>query len=193
MSLILASASPRRSKLMADAGYAFDIDPADVDETPLADESARRYVERLARNKAEVIAHRHPEATVLGADTIVTVDGVLLGKPADDTEAAAMLFRLSGRSHEVMTGVAVAHHGVTRSDVAVSVVTFRTLDRDEIEAYVATGEPRDKAGAYAIQGIGGELVESVDGAWDNVVGLPMSLVACLLAPACSAPSELGPA
>ena len=93
---------------MADAGYAFDIDPADVDETPLADESARRYVERLARNKAEVIAHRHPEATVLGADTIVTVDGVLLGKPADDTEAAAMLFRLSGRSHEVMTGVAVA-------------------------------------------------------------------------------------
>lgn len=165
---------------MAAAGYSFEIDPADIDEAPLAHESARNYVERLARAKAEATALRHPSATVLGADTIVTVDGLLLGKPTDHAEATAMLSRLSGRAHEVMTGVAVVREGATRSEVAVSLVRFRTLDRNEIDAYVATGEPLDKAGSYAIQGRGGAVVESIEGPWDNIVGLPMSMVARLL-------------
>jgi len=166
---------------MADAGYVFAVDPADVDETPLTDEAPAAYVERLARTKASVVATRHPGARVLGADTIVTVDGDLLGKPADAAEAAAMLRRLSGRAHEVMTGVAVVGADTSiRSSVTTSHVRFRDLAGDEIDAYVATGEPLDKAGAYGIQGLGGALVDRTDGPWDNIVGLPMAAVARLL-------------
>lgn len=178
--LILASASPRRLQLMTDAGYVFGVEPADIDETPLPGEIASAYVGRLARTKAEHVAARRPGARVLGADTIVTIDGELLGKPADPADAVAMLERLSGRAHEVLTGVAVCVDGATTGIVDVSRVWFRTLGRAEIEAYVATGEPLDKAGAYAIQGEGGALVDRTEGAWDNIVGLPMAAVATLL-------------
>lgn len=167
---------------MSDAGYEFTVEPADIDETPLPDEPAVDYVERLARSKAEHVSDRYPDGRVLGADTIVTIDGELLGKPADSVDAVAMLERLSGRVHEVLTGVAVAVAGTTkRSAVEVSRVWFRTLERAEIETYVATGEPLDKAGAYAIQGLGGALVDRTDGDWNNIVGLPMHVVAHLLA------------
>ncbi|MFN8051765.1 MAG: Maf family protein [Acidimicrobiales bacterium] len=178
--LVLASASPRRSQLLHDAGYEFEVDPADVDETPLPAEPAADYVERLARAKAELVAARHPGATALGADTVVVLDGELLGKPADDADAIAVLERLSGRGHEVLTGVAVCRDGMTTSAVDTTEVRFRTLDRAEIEAYVRTGEPRDKAGSYAIQGGAGAFVAATNGAFDNVVGLPVALVRRLL-------------
>jgi septum formation protein len=179
--LILASASPRRMQLMTDAGYSFDVAPADIDETPLPGEPATEYVERLARTKAETVAALDPGARVIGADTIVTIDGELLGKPTDPDHAIAMLERLSGHVHDVMTGVAVASVGTTTvSAVETSRVWFRELDRAEIEAYVATGEPLDKAGSYAIQGLGGSLVDRTDGDWNNIVGLPLHVVERLL-------------
>jgi len=181
VALILASGSPRRLQLMADAGYEFTVEPADIDETPLPNEPAASYVARLANDKARHVAERHPEAVVIGADTIVALDGELLGKPADADDAGAMLGRLSGRAHEVLTGVAVARDGDVYGIVEVSRVWFRTLGRPEIDAYVATGEPLDKAGSYAIQGLGGAFVERTEGAWDNIVGLPMAVVARLLA------------
>lgn len=166
---------------MADAGHEFTVEPADIDETPRPGEDARDYVARLASEKARCVAERRPDAVVLGADTIVAIDGELLGKPADPGDAVAMLERLSGRSHEVLTGVAVVRGGHVRHTVEVSRVWFRPLDRGEIEAYVATGEPLDKAGAYAIQGGGGALVDRTEGSWDNIIGLPMHVVAQLLA------------
>ncbi len=181
MVLILASGSPRRLQLMADAGYEFTVEPADIDETPLPNEPAATYVARLATDKARHVAERHLEAVVIGADTIVALDGELLGKPADADAACAMLDRLSGRAHEVLTGVAVARGSDVHGIVEVSRVWFRSLGRAEIEDYVATGEPLDKAGSYAIQGLGGAFVERTEGAWDNIVGLPMAVVARLLA------------
>lgn len=183
--LVLASASPRRTELLGAAGYRFDVDPADVDEGPRPNESPAAYVERLARSKAAAVSARHPAAVVLGADTVVTIDGELLGKPADESDACTMLRRLAGRTHRVMTGVAVAAPagGALSSAVEVTVVRFRPLDDAEIDAYVTTGEPADKAGAYAIQGGAGAFVASIDGAFDNVVGLPMTLVGRLLADA----------
>lgn len=197
--LILASASPRRRELLAQAGYAFQVRPAHVNEDVRAGEDAIAYVARLAREKAQTVFEATGDATavVLGADTTVTVDGQILAKPEDEADAARMLRMLSGRTHRVMTGVAVAtgsggvdlppgtpeHRVLTpRVEVAVEVtgVRFVTLSDEEIAAYVATGEPMDKAGAYAIQGRAGRWIPRVEGCYFNVVGLPLALVTTML-------------
>ena len=165
---------------MEAASLTFDIDPADIDETPRPDEQPSAYVERLARSKAEAVAARRPTATIIGADTIVAVDGRLLGKPDDAAHAAEMLAMLSGRDHQVLTGVAVSQDGRTVGSVDVTTVWFKVLDAATIGRYVAGGEPLDKAGAYGIQGEGRALVARIEGAFDNVVGLPMTLLSALL-------------
>ncbi|NMO20196.1 septum formation inhibitor Maf [Pyxidicoccus fallax] len=179
-SLILASASPRRRELLSQLGLAFTVSAADIDETPHAKEAAEAYVLRLAREKARAVAARHPGAWVLAADTTVALESELLGKPRDAEEAKAMLSRLSGRTHAVHTGVALAG----RHDEALVVrtrVTFRALSQEEIAWYAGTGEPLDKAGAYAVQGRGGFLVAAVDGSPTNVIGLPLGETLALLA------------
>jgi len=183
--LVLASASPRRKDLLADLGLPFDVRPADVDETPQPGESPEALVARLAGSKAEAGARATgPDAVVVGADTIVAIGDDVLGKPADAVGAADMLRRLAARTHRVLTGVAVAVTArPTALEVVTTDVTFRSLTADEIAAYVATGEPLDKAGAYGIQGQGGALVSSIDGPYDNVVGLPLECVRRLLAAA----------
>jgi septum formation protein len=179
--VILASQSPRRRELLALVGITHDVRPADIDETYLAGEKPAAHAERLARGKCAVIAEREPEALVIGSDTIVVVDGDVLGKPADDGEAAHMLRRLSGRSHIVVTAVAVAWSGKTRSAVEEVNVTFHSLSDEDIAAYVATREPMDKAGAYGIQGYGATIVERVDGDYFAVMGLPLQLLVRVLA------------
>ena len=169
--VILASQSPRRRELLALIGIAHEVWPADINEDVRAGESAVAYTERLAREKATVIAAQHPDAYVIAADTTVVVDGDILGKPADAAEAGVMVRRLSGRSHTVCTGIAVAHGSQTESAVEQVGVTFRALTDAEIAAYVATGEPMDKAGAYGIQGWGATIVERVDGDYFSVMGL----------------------
>jgi septum formation protein len=178
--LILASASPRRRELLARAGYAFDVDPVGVDETPHPAEAAARYVERLAREKALAGAARHPGRIVVGADTTVVIDDEILGKPADAGEAASMIRRLSGRSHEVLTGVAVASGDDVRSLVATTIVWMEPWPEAELAAYIATLEPFDKAGAYAIQGVAGRFIPRIEGDEDTVVGLPVGMLADLL-------------
>lgn len=181
--LVLASTSPRRRKLMAEAGLEFDVvAPRYADEENAAAEEPARLVERHAAAKARSVAGDHPGALVVGADTIVVVDGAVLGKPADEAEAERMLATIAGRDHLVYTGVAVidADTGTAEIDHEVTKVTVRPLTADEIARYVATGEPLDKAGAYAIQGIGCFIVERIDGDYFNVVGLPMGLFARLL-------------
>ncbi|MBX5481795.1 MAG: septum formation inhibitor Maf [Myxococcaceae bacterium] len=171
--LVLASASPRRQALLRQLGLTFSVDPAELDERPLQGETARDYVVRIARAKAALVAARHPGALVLAADTTVVVDETVLGKPKDADEARAMLTRLSGREHQVMSAVAL--DGAERSALRVeTTVRFRPLTAEEIEWYVGTGEPLDKAGAYGIQGMGGSLVLSIDGSYSNVVGLPLA-------------------
>jgi septum formation protein len=189
MSLILASASPRRRDLLREAGYTFDIDPAHVDESEAAGEAPRAYVLRVAALKARAVAARHPRHTVLAADTTVVVDAVMLAKPADDDDARRMLRLLSGRAHVVLTGVVVRAAGGEWSEVAESRVRFRSLTPDEIDWYVATGEPHDKAGAYAVQGLAARFVDAVDGPYSNVVGLPMGAVGELLAAAGVLPED----
>lgn len=183
MHLILASSSPRRQRLLADLGLRFEVRPAEVDETVFPDEDPDGYVERLARAKAEAVVE--PGEVVIGADTTVVHRGVVLGKPAHPAEAAAMLRRLSGETHTVHSGVAVAtlDEGGLQVVSAVERTMVRMLDLtdDEIAAYVASGEPLDKAGAYALQGLGALLVESVTGSPSNVVGLPLHRLAALLA------------
>ncbi|HEV7991035.1 MAG TPA: Maf family protein [Gemmatimonadaceae bacterium] len=179
--VILASQSPRRRELLALIGVAHEVRPADIDETYLAGEKPRDHAERLARGKAAVIASQSPDAVVIGSDTIVVVDGDVLGKPADDAEAKRMLARLAGRSHVVMTAVAVSWQGETRSDVVEVGVTFHQLDASDIAAYVATREPMDKAGAYGIQGYGATIVERVEGDYFAVMGLPLQRLVRLLA------------
>src|SRR5215468_1704256 len=175
--LVLASASPRRRALLEQLGIPLRVEPAHLDENVRAGEAAERYVVRLAREKAEAVQLRHANATVLGADTSVVVDGVVLGKPASEDEALAMLRRLSGRTHEVMTAVAVA--GVGERYVTAH-VTFTAATDAALRWYVATGEPMDKAGAYAVQGIGGFLVERIEGSHSAVVGLPLVETLALL-------------
>ena len=179
--LILASASPRRRELLASLGVAFEVAPSDVDETldPLPLPEA---VARLALRKARVVAGSWPSAVVLGADTIVVIDGRALGKPTDPDDARAMLRTLRARTHDVMTGVAVVDGATGRFavDTAISRVTMAVYDDAAIDAYVAGGEPLDKAGAYAIQGAGGALVAGLDGSRSNVVGLPLAATAALL-------------
>jgi septum formation protein len=174
--LILASSSPRRHQLLASAGVEFTVVSPDIDESPLADESPVAYVERLAREKAAAVAG----SFVLAADTTVECDGAILGKPVDDAEARAMLRSLSGRSHFVHTGVAVRRDGDTRSIAVTTEVTFAMLSDDAIDWYLATGEPADKAGAYALQGGAARFVTAIRGSVSGVVGLPMAETMALL-------------
>ena len=178
--VILASQSPRRRELLSLVGIAHDVRPADIDESYLTGEPPRDHAERLARGKAEVIAAREPDAVVIGSDTIVVVDGDVLGKPTDENDAVRMLARLAGRSHTVVTAVAVAWRGETRSAVEEVEVTFHPLSRGEIDAYIATREPMDKAGAYGIQGYGATIVARVDGDYFAVMGLPLQRLIRLL-------------
>lgn len=174
--IILASASPRRAELLRAAGIAFDVLPADVDETARAGEAPPAYVERLARAKAAAVHRQHPGRVVLAADTTVVVDGEILGKPADAADARRMLAMLAGRSHEVVTGVALAAGPHLESARDTTLVEFAPLSRDWIDWYVATAEPMDKAGAYAIQGFASRFVTRIAGSYSNVVGLPVALV-----------------
>lgn len=173
--LILASASPRRRELLQDLHLEFVCRPVDLDETPLPGEAAEAYVRRLARAKAEAVASEGE--VVLAADTVVVRDGQLLGKPTGRDQARVMLASLSGRDHSVCTGVAIhLPPSFTRDAVCRSEVTMAVLSREEVDWYVATGEPLDKAGAYAIQGLGALFVERIDGNYSNVVGLPLPAV-----------------
>jgi septum formation protein len=180
MPIVLASASPRRAELLRAAGFSFVVDAVDIDESVLPGETPEAYVRRLARAKARAGADRHPAATVVGADTVVVVDGRILGKPRDDADARAMLMALSGRLHHVFTAVAVATRGDIRDEVHVSAVTFAPMTPADIAAYVASGEPRDKAGAYAIQGWAARFIERLEGSHSGVMGLPVSVVHRLL-------------
>ena len=179
--VILASASPRRRELLRLVGIAHEVRPADIDESYLPGEQPAAHAERLARGKAEaIVADAGQDVVTIGSDTIVVVDGDVLGKPRDRAHAKQMLRRLSGRSHVVMTGVAVAWQGRTFSGVEEVGVTFRDLSDDEIERYIDTGEPMDKAGAYGIQGFGATIVDRVDGDYFAVMGLALNRLARLL-------------
>jgi septum formation protein len=179
--LILASASPRRAEILEALGIPFTVTPTDVDETVAPGESGREAALRLAGEKAAAAAALHPEDWVLAADTLVLLDGAILGKPRDDAEAREMLRRLSGREHRVVTAVRLTKAAGPELDaVEESRVRIARLDEDEIRWYVATGEPRDKAGAYAVQGLGARFVESVEGSFSNVMGLPARSVYDLL-------------
>jgi septum formation protein len=178
MQLVLASASPRRAELLRTAGFAFDVRPADVDETPRPAEPPAAYALRVARAKALAAAGRMDAAGVwiLAADTVVVVDGHILGKPVDHADARRMLSMLSGVVHEVLTAVVVRHAEVETSEVVSTRVRFAALGPAEIDWYVASGEPDGKAGAYAIQGLGSRFVDQIEGSWSNVVGLPVATV-----------------
>jgi septum formation protein len=176
--VILASSSPRRRELLTLIGLRHEVLPANVDETLLPGEIPWAYAERLARAKAQAVAR--PGFVSIGSDTIVVVDGEVLGKPADAADAKQMLQRLSGRAHVVMTAIAVAFDGKVTSDVVKVGVTFRSLRDDEIDDYIATGEPMDKAGAYGIQGFGATIVDGVDGDYFAVMGLPVNRMIRLL-------------
>ncbi|PZW60443.1 septum formation protein [Pseudomonas sp. URMO17WK12:I6] len=181
--LYLASGSPRRRELLAQIGVPFTTISADIDETPFPEESPSAYVERLARGKAEVgrgAIVSDADFCVLGADTAVVLDGKILGKPVDEAEACAMLMLLSGYEHEVLTAIAVHDGERCESLVVRSLVRFRTIGRDEAAAYWASGEPRDKAGGYGIQGLGAVFVTGLNGSYSAVVGLPLCETAELL-------------
>lgn len=183
MELILASQSPRRRQLLSELGLTFAIDAADVDETPLPGEQPDALVCRLCQVKARAVAERHPAATILAADTLVALDGALLGKPADPAEAVAMLRALRGRTHQVYTAVCVATNGTLISRLTISDVIMRPYSDAEIAAYVDTGDPLDKAGAYAIQHPTFSPVASWDGCYASIMGLPLRLVKAMLAEA----------
>jgi len=176
--VVLASASPRRRELLALVGIEHDVRPANIDESYLPGETPREHAERLAREKASAL--ELPDAVTIGSDTIVVVDGDVLGKPRDREHAQAMLRRLSGRSHVVMTAVAVRWQGNLVSGLEEVGVTFRALTDDEIDRYISTGEPMDKAGAYGIQGYGATIVERVEGDYFAVMGLALNLLVRLL-------------
>jgi len=179
--VILASQSPRRRELLALVGIAHAVQPADIDETQWPGEDPRAHCERLAREEVAAVAAQQPNAVVIGSDTIVILDGEVLGKPRDEAEARATLALLNGRSHVVMTAVAAQWRGEERSAVEEVGVTFHELSAAEIAAYVATGEPMDKAGAYGIQGYGATIVARVDGDYFAVMGLPLQRLVRLLA------------
>ena len=172
MKIILASASPRRQELLRQLGVEFDLHPVAIDERPREGESPSEYVLRLAREKAVAAFKAHHRPT-LGADTVVVVEGEILGKPGLPDEARAMLKKLSGKTHEVYSGVALVTEDKTLATFSRTLVTFKRLLEEEIEAYLATGEPFDKAGAYAIQGKGAVFVRSIEGSYSGVVGLPL--------------------
>ena len=188
--LVLASASPRRQELLRNAGIPFRVYPANIPELPLAEESPRACAERLAREKARAVLRQQPGQLVLGADTIVVVDSEILGKPRDEADAMRMLRLLSGRTHQVITGVCLvgtlrtenqkleAGFEDTRSESTL--VSMTTLSAEDIHSYVASGEPMDKAGAYAIQGTASRWIPRIEGDYFNVVGLPVALVQRML-------------
>ena len=209
MRLVLASSSPRRAELLRAAGFTFDVMPADVDESVRAGEPAGDYVRRLAADKSaaawdlvagapvargfrprdrgpERAALRENDIIVLGADTAVVVDGEILGKPRDDRDAAGMLRRLSGRRHEVLTGVSLRSNAGERGLIEVTGVYMMDLQADDVAWYVASGEGRDKAGAYAIQGLASRFIPRIEGSYSNVVGLPVAAVSLLLSELASA-------
>ncbi len=194
--LVLASASPRRRELLLQVGLSFEVCPAHIPEDPRDDEDPIAYVTRLAREKAETVyrdlranGNAEDALVVLGADTTVTLDNHILGKPEDAADAARMLRMLSGRSHHVVTGVAVVTASGAEVAAEVTAVRFLSLTDDEIAAYVATGEPMDKAGAYAIQGLAARWIPRVEGCYFNVVGLPLALVNTLLEGAKAKPAD----
>ncbi|HYX42970.1 MAG TPA: Maf family protein [Pyrinomonadaceae bacterium] len=176
--LVLASRSPRRAEILRAVEWPFEVEAADVDETLRGGEQAAHYVERLARDKAEAVAVRRLFGLVLGADTTVVVDGEILAKPRDEAEARSMLRRLRGRWHEVLTGVALVRAETKRAITAYEAtrVRFAPMSDAEVDWYVSTNEPADKAGAYAVQGRGALFIEAIDGDYWNVVGLPIRLV-----------------
>jgi len=178
--LVLASASPRRQELLRSARILFDVQPAHIPEDALPGESAMVCAERLAREKALAVARQRPQDCVLGADTVVVVDGQLLGKPSDSADAARMLRLLSGREHQVITGVCLVVGGKPSVASETTIVTVNELTDQDIAEYVASGEPMDKAGAYAIQGIASRWIPRIEGDYSNVVGLPVALVFCML-------------
>jgi septum formation protein len=189
VSIILASSSPRRQELLRNAGIPFTMQPADINETPIAGESPRNCAERLAREKALAVFQGRPKNFVLGADTIVVVDDAILGKPRDDADAFRMLRLLSGRTHAVITGVCIVGPVAsgqwsvvsnTKTASETTLVTMCIISDDEIRDYVATGEPMDKAGAYAIQGMASRWIPCIEGDYSNVVGLPVALVYAML-------------
>ena len=173
--LVLASASPRRAEILKLLGIDFDWLPGDIDETFLEGETPREHVLRLSEGKAALAARGRPDAWVLGADTIVVVAGEVLGKPGSPAEATAMLEKLSGREHEVLTGFAIIRQdlGIRVREVVRSTVLFREISGDEMAWYTGTSEPYDKAGAYAVQGMGACFVREIRGSFSNVVGLPL--------------------
>lgn len=175
MKLILASKSPRRAELLTAAGIEFVVRSADVDETPLPDEHPRDYVLRVAIAKANAIQAGENE-TILAADTTVVLDNEILGKPLDAHDARRMLTALSANRHEVLTGICLRRGARLISDVASTAVWFKPLSPEEIDEYIATGEPMDKAGAYGIQGLASRYIERIEGSYSNVVGLPVALV-----------------
>jgi len=178
--LCLASVSPRRRELLTQIGVPHVVSAAHIDETVLPGESAADYVVRMARGKALAVRARDPSLPVLAADTTVVIDDEICGKPGNEAEGVAMLERLSGRSHQVLTAVALAAHGALGFRLSASEVRFRTLSREECIAYWRTGEPRDKAGGYAIQGRAAVFVEHLSGSYSGVVGLPLFETAELL-------------
>jgi len=174
--LVLASASPRRQELLRNAGITFEVQPADIPEDPLPGEAAKDCAERLAREKAFAVARHRPHDIVLGADTVVVVDGQLLGKPSDAADAARMLRMLSGREHQVITGICLVVSGKPLVASETTLVTVSEITDKDIADSVASGEPMDKAGAYAIQGIASRWIPRIEGDYSNVVGLPVALV-----------------
>lgn len=178
--MILASSSPRRRELLQQIGVRFSTAVADIDETPVAGEMPAVYVARLALEKARKVAEAHPQMVVLGSDTTVVCDGQILGKPENDADACRILRSLSGRAHQVMTAVALVKDNQHKVHTVVTEVDFCPLSDEQIQAYVATGEPADKAGAYGIQGKGAVLVAAIHGSYSNVVGLPLTETAGLL-------------
>jgi septum formation protein len=180
--LILASSSPRRRNLLEEAGFRFDVEAPDVAEAPLPDEDPDACARRLALEKLEAVAPRAPaDCCLLAADTVVALDGDSIGKPRDTEEAVEMLLRLSGRTHRVFTGFAVGARGQrVHLGLEESRVRMRRFDREEARVYAETGEPLDKAGGYALQGVGGGLVEEIEGSRSNVIGLPLEAVVPVL-------------
>lgn len=173
MRLVLASESPRRRDLLDQLGVNYEVDPAGVDESRLLGETPEDYVSRMAREKAAAVASRHPEYAVLAADTSVVIDGDVLGKPLDRLDGLAMLARLSGREHAVLTAVCCSGPWGSDEELVLTRVRFAALSRAQCEAYLATNEPWDKAGAYALQGLAGAFVERIEGSYSNVIGLPL--------------------
>ena len=174
--IILASQSPRRKELLEKCGYAFLTEPADIDETINEDQNLCEEIQRLSRRKAEHVLEKHPDSVVIGSDTIVVVDNRVLGKPKDQEDAKSMLKQLSGRAHQVITGICIMSNERGYTDAESSDVHFSGLSDQEILDYIATGECDDKAGAYAIQGYGAKFITRIEGDYYSIMGFPLHLV-----------------